>query len=110
MTNIYAQAYKLETEKGVQSFLKDFNRIAEARYYANDLSISDMLLDFEFAVEKALTGRQKEVIKLTYFEDLKQVDVANKLNLTQQTIQEHISNAVKNLATFHMLDKQREVE
>lgn len=105
--NKYEQAYKLENENGVTAFLNDYHKLSEARFYANDLSISDLLLDFHFAVEKALTDRQQEVIKLTYFKDMRQVDVAKELNLSQQTIQEHTAKAIKNLATYHMLLKQR---
>ncbi|MFR7272405.1 sigma factor-like helix-turn-helix DNA-binding protein [Streptococcus pneumoniae] len=106
--NKYEQAYKLETETGVTAFLNDYHKLAEARFFANDLSISDMLIDFGFAVDRALTDRQKEVVTLTYFQDLKQVDVAKTLGLSQQTVQEHTVKAIKNLATYHILLKQRE--
>lgn len=107
MTNKYEQAYKLETENGVTAFLNDYHKLAEARFYANDLSISDMLVDFDFAVQKALTERQQQVIKLTYYNDMRQVDVAKELNLSQQTVQEHTVKAIKNLATYHMIIKNR---
>jgi DNA-directed RNA polymerase specialized sigma subunit len=105
--NKYEQAYKLESENGVTAFLNDYHKIAEARFFANDLSISDMLLDFEIAVTKALTQRQQQVIRLTFFKDMRQVDVAKVLGLTQQTVQEHTAKAIKNLATYHLLIKQR---
>lgn len=108
MENKYEQAYKLETEKGVEAFLNDYPKLQEARFFANDLSISDMLIDFDTAIDKALTERQSQVIKLTYFKDMRQVDVANTLNLSQQTVQEHIKKATKNLATYHMLLKELE--
>ena len=105
--NRFEKAYKLDTEKGVQAFLTDFHKLEEARFYASDYSISDMLIDFEIAIKRALTSRQKEVVNLTYFKDMKQVDVASTLNLTQQTVQEHINKAIKNLATYHYIQKQR---
>lgn len=108
--NKYEQAYKLDTENGVTAFLTDYHKIAEARFYANDLSISDMLIDFEFAIKRALTERQLQVVKLRYFQDMRQVDVANVLNLTQQTVQEHTASAIKNIATYHMLIKKKEAE
>ena len=107
MTNKYEQAYKLDTESGVTAFLTDYPKIAEARFYASDFSISDFLLDFHFAVNKALTDRQKQVIELTYYKDMRQVDVARELNLSQQTVQEHTQKAIKNLATYHMILKER---
>jgi len=106
--NKYEQAYKLETENGVSAFLNDYHKISEARFYANDLSISDMLLDFDFAIKRCLTERQLQVIKLSFFQDLRQVDVASELKLTQQTVQEHITKAIKNIATYHMLLKRKE--
>lgn len=105
--NKYEQAYKLESESGVTAFLNDYHKLAEARFFANDFSISDMLIDFEMAVDRALTERQKQVIKLTYFKDMRQVDVARLLGLSQQTIQEHTVKAIKNLSTYHLLLKKR---
>ncbi|MDA2738421.1 sigma factor-like helix-turn-helix DNA-binding protein [Bacillus cereus group sp. Bc015] len=107
MTNKYEQAYKLETESGVTAFLNDYPKLAEARFYANDFSISDFLLDFHFAVNNALTERQRQVIELTYYKDMRQVDVARHLSLSQQTVQEHTVKAIKNIATYHMLLKER---
>ncbi|MDE1381205.1 sigma factor-like helix-turn-helix DNA-binding protein [Bacillus licheniformis] len=105
--NKYEQAYKLESESGVTAFLNDYHKLAEARFFANDFSISDMLIDFEMAVDRALTERQKQVIKLSYFKDMRQVDVAKVLGLSQQTVQEHTVKAIKNLATYHLLLKKR---
>ncbi|MCY8256411.1 hypothetical protein MOC12_20855 [Bacillus spizizenii] len=105
--NKYEQAYKLESESGVTAFLNDYHKLAEARFFANDFSISDMLIDFEMAVDCALTERQKQVIKLSYFKDMRQVDVAKVLGLSQQTVQEHTVKAIKNLATYHLLLKKR---
>jgi DNA-directed RNA polymerase specialized sigma subunit len=105
--NKYEMAYKLENENGVTAFLNDYHKLSEARFFANDLSISDMLIDFHYACKKALTERQQQVIELSYFKDMRQVDVARELNLSQQTIQEHTAKAIKNLATYHLLLKQR---
>lgn len=107
MVNKYEMTYKLETEKGVTAFLNNYHKMSEARFYASDLSMSDMLIDFDIAVKNALTERQQEIIKLTYFKDMRQADVARVLDLRQQTIQEHTKKAIKNLATYHMLIKQR---
>lgn len=103
--NKYEKAYRLESENGVSAFLNDYPRLRELRFYATDLSISDVLIDFEIAINKCLTIRQKEVIVLTYFKDIKQADVAERLNLSQQTVQEHAKKAIKNIATYHMLLK-----
>lgn len=107
--NKYEQAYKLHTEAGVTAFLNDYPKLKESRFYASDFSISDLLVDFEIAYNRALTERQKKVIELTYFKDMRQIDVAKVLNLTQQTVQEHIKKAIKNLATYHMLEKSKVV-
>jgi len=45
--NRYEQAYKLETEGGVTRFLEDVTKLQEARFYAADLAISDLLIDFQ---------------------------------------------------------------
>lgn len=106
----YENAYRLETEEGVEYFLNDYTKLAEARFYARDLSMSDMLLDFEFAMRKALTARQYEVIQLSYQKDNIQQVVAEIMGVSQQTVQEHIRKAIKNLATYHMLQKKRMME
>ena len=108
--NRFERAYKLHTESGVQAFLNDYSRLAEARFYASDYQISDFLLDFHLAFKKALTERQRQVIELTYFKDMRQVDVGKALNLTQQTVQEHTKKAIKNLATYHMLIRHKDSE
>lgn len=108
--NKWDHAYTMETEEGMEYFLEDYPKLAEQRFYARDLSISDLLLDFEFAMRKALTPRQYEVITLAYKEDLIQQDVAEKLGVTQQTVQEHVRKAIKNLATYHMLHKRKSGE
>jgi len=108
--NKYEQAYQLETEEGVTALLEDYHQLREARYWSNDLSISDLLLDFETALEKALTPRQKEIIETTYFLDRKQSEVAEILNITQQTVQEAVKKAIKRLAVYHQIEKDREEE
>ncbi|MHC5291110.1 hypothetical protein CHCC14819_0473 [Bacillus licheniformis] len=105
--NKYEQAYKLETIAGVTAFLNDYHKLAEARFYANDLYISDMLIDFDIACKHALTDRQRQVIYLSFVKDMRQVDVAKFLNLSQQTIQEHTAKAIKNLASYHLILKAR---
>lgn len=105
--NKYEQAYRLETEKGVKAFLHDYHKIKEARFFANDLTISDLLMDFDLALVRALTERQRQVIYFSYYVDMKQCDVAKRLGLTQQTVQEHRKKAIKNLATYHMLLKRK---
>lgn len=99
--NKYEQAYKLETEGGVTRFLEDVTKLQEARFYAADLAISDLLIDFDIAMKRALTERQRQVIQLSYFKDMKQSDVADVLGLTQQTVQEHRKKAIKNIAAYH---------
>lgn len=110
MGNKYEKAYKLDTIRGVTAFLNNYHKIAEARFFASDLSISDLLVDFDYALKKALTDRQREIITLLYFKDMRQEDVAKLLNLRQQTVQEHSQKAIKNLATYHMILKKKEVE
>lgn len=105
--NKFESAYKLESENGVRAFLSDYPNLREARYYATNLDMTDMLLDFDLALTKSLTDRQHDVVRLHFIEDMKQSDVAEFMGISQQTVQEHIRKAIRNLATYHMLEKKR---
>lgn len=104
--NKYEQAYDLTTIEGVESFIDDYPKLSNARFWANDFEISDMLMDFDIAIEKALTDRQRQVVKLSCA-DMIQVDIAKYLGVTQQTTQEHLKRAVIKIAEYHQKEKER---
>jgi RNA polymerase sigma factor (sigma-70 family) len=45
------------------------------------------------AVETALTGKQREVVELFFFEGLSQSEIARRLGVSQQVIQKRIYGA-----------------
>lgn len=49
---------------------------------------------------EVLTPRQREVFKMSREEELSHKEIAEKLNLSVYTVQEHISMALKNIRTF----------
>ncbi|MBN2307424.1 MAG: sigma-70 family RNA polymerase sigma factor [Candidatus Hydrogenedentes bacterium] len=50
----------------------------------------------EELIEAQLTGRQKEVIRLYYFQGLTQEDIAAQLELSQSTVSRHLFGTVRN--------------
>ena len=46
---------------------------------------------------KKLTGQQKKVIDCIYFDGMTEQDTAKKLNISQQTVNQHYQSALKKL-------------
>ncbi|PGB24784.1 hypothetical protein COM06_20005 [Bacillus toyonensis] len=78
--------YALDNPKSVDLFLRHLPYMDERRYNG-DYDASIVLLDLETAVANAdLTDRQRQVLRLVYFEDMKQRDVAISLGITAPTV------------------------
>ncbi|MEI4802001.1 sigma factor-like helix-turn-helix DNA-binding protein [Bacillus sp. FJAT-51639] len=79
------QEYALDNPKSIE-LLRHLLYMQERRYNG-DYAASDVLMDMETAVENAdLTDRQRQVLRLVYFEDMKQRDVAVLLGITAPTV------------------------
>jgi len=47
-------------------------------------------------IDEALTERQKEILRLYYFEDKTQEDIARTLDLSQSTVSRHLFGTLRN--------------
>ncbi|ANS49293.1 hypothetical protein BM86_08420 [Bacillus thuringiensis] len=79
-------SYALDNPKSIDLLLRHLPYMQERRFNG-DYAASDILIDLETAVAKAdLTDRQRQVLQLVYFEDMKQRDVAISLGITAPTV------------------------
>lgn len=80
------QEYALDNPKSIDLLLRHLPYMQERRFNG-DYAASDILIDLETAISKAdLTDRQRQVLRLVYFEDMKQRDVAISLGITAPTV------------------------
>ncbi|HDR7641315.1 RNA polymerase sigma factor [Bacillus wiedmannii] len=80
------QEYALDNPKSIDLLLRHLPYMQERRYNG-DYAASDVLMDVETAISNAdLTDRQRQVLRLVYFEDMKQRDVAVSLGITAPTV------------------------
>lgn len=80
------QEYALDNPKSIDLLLRHLPYMQERRYNG-DYAASDVLMDMETAISQAdLTDRQRQVLRLVYFEDMKQRDVAISLGITAPSV------------------------
>ncbi|ARO60166.1 Uncharacterized protein B5E38_2641 [Bacillus cereus] len=80
------QEYALDNPKSIDILLRHLPYMQERRFNG-DYAASDVLMDMETAISQAdLTDRQRQVLRLVYFEDMKQRDVAILLGITAPTV------------------------
>ncbi|PFS88261.1 sigma factor-like helix-turn-helix DNA-binding protein [Bacillus thuringiensis] len=78
--------YALDNPKSVDLLLRHLPYMRERRYNG-DYDASIVLLDLETAISNAdLTDRQRQVLQLVYFEDMKQTQVAVEMDITAPTV------------------------
>ena len=78
--------YALDNPKSIDLLLRHLPYMQERRFNG-DYAASDVLMDMETAISNAdLTDRQRQVLRLVYFEDMKQRDVAISLGITAPTV------------------------
>jgi len=67
----------------------------ERRYAMKDFYQSVMPAVQEI-IDANLTARQKEILRLYYFSDMTQEDIADSLQLTQSTVSRHLFGTTRN--------------
>ncbi|QUW39298.1 sigma-70 family RNA polymerase sigma factor [Bacillus cereus] len=78
--------YALDNPKSIDLLLRHLPYMQERRFNG-DYAACDILIDLETAISQAdLTDRQRQVLQLVYFEDMKQRDVAISLSITAPTV------------------------
>ncbi|MGH0964028.1 sigma factor-like helix-turn-helix DNA-binding protein [Bacillus cereus] len=80
------QEYALDNSKSIDLLLRHLPYMQERRFNG-DYAASDVLMDMETAISNAdLTDRQRQVLRLVYFKDMKQTQVAVEMGITAPTI------------------------
>ncbi|PRT35339.1 sigma factor-like helix-turn-helix DNA-binding protein [Bacillus wiedmannii] len=78
--------YALDNPRSVDLLLRHLPYMKERRFNG-DYDASIVLLDLETAISQAdLTDRQRQVLRLVYFEDMKQTQVAVEMGITAPTV------------------------
>lgn len=78
--------YALDNPKSIDLLLRHLPYMRERRYNG-DYDASIVLLDLETAISNVdLTDRQRQVLRLVYFEDMKQTQVAVEMGITAPTV------------------------
>lgn len=79
----------------IVSLIQNKDKISESRFYKADLVASDLLMDLEIVLEMAsLTDKQKYILENCWIKGYTQVEVAEKMGITQQMCEKH-SRAIK---------------
>ena len=78
--------YALDNPKSIDLLLRHLPYMQERRFNG-DYAASDVLMDMETVISNAdLTDRQRQVLRLVYFEDMKQTQVAVEMGITPPTV------------------------
>lgn len=81
--------------------LGDYHALVE-RQYAGDYDAVVILVDLATAIERAgLTDRQREALALVYEDDLSQVDTADRLGVSKQTVNRLVSVGLAKVARVY---------
>ncbi|ABY46783.1 sigma factor-like helix-turn-helix DNA-binding protein [Bacillus mycoides] len=90
--------YMLNTEEGVESLLKDVNKIRETAYTRGDMASIDLLVDLRHAIDKSgMTQKQRLAIELLYYKDLSVINVASIMNCDISTVSRHRKAGLKHI-------------
>lgn len=82
----------------IVSLIQSREKIAEARYYKEDLTASDLLMDLELIIQQArLTDKQAYILKKYWIEGYTQEEVAKTLGITQQMTEKHCKAVKKKI-------------
>lgn len=97
----FEAAYALDNAEGVKTLLSDYPKFV-SRKRLGEYEAAEVLLDLHNAIELAdLTERQREAIRLVYFEDLTQVEAGKRMGIAKQNVEAYISNAARKIADIY---------
>ena len=92
---IPAQSRYFENIPTEQSIWFETEEDRERRHAIKDF-FKSVLPVVEELIESSLTGRQKEVLRLYYFNDMSQEEIAEALALSQSTVSRHLFGTTRN--------------
>jgi RNA polymerase sigma factor (sigma-70 family) len=91
----------LDSPANLRILLSDYQALLN-RQYQGDYDAVVLLVDLRKAIEMAqLTGRQSEAIRLVYEEDLTQEEAGKRMGISQQAVDQHVSNAIEAIADIY---------
>lgn len=97
----YEARYALDSAEGVRLLLGEYHAL-RLRRFNGDTAASDILIDLATAIERAgLTDRQRQAVELVYFADMSQVDTAERLSVSKQTVNRLITVAAVKIARVY---------
>ncbi|WHX88944.1 sigma factor-like helix-turn-helix DNA-binding protein [Bacillus paralicheniformis] len=97
----FEATYALDNAEGVKTLLSDYPKFV-SRKRLGEYEAAEVLLDLHNAVELAdLTDRQREAIRLVYFEDLTQVEAGKRMGIAKQNVEAYISKAAEKIADIY---------
>lgn len=93
--------HALDSAEAVRLLLGDYNSLCQ-RQYAGDYDAVVILVDLATAIELAgLTDRQRQALALVYEEEYTQVETADELGISKQTVNRLISVATAKVARVY---------
>lgn len=96
-----AKYHALDDPQGVKQLLGDYNALVQ-RQYQGDYDAIVILVDLATAIERAgLTDRQRQALALVYEEEYTQVETADELGISKQTVNRLISVATAKVARVY---------
>ncbi|MCY7780057.1 DUF134 domain-containing protein [Bacillus haynesii] len=97
----FEAAYALDNAEGVKTLLSDYPKFV-SRKRLGEYEAAEVLLDLHNAIELAdLTDRQREVIRLVYFEDLTQVEAGKRMGISARAVRYFIEDATNKLVDIY---------
>ncbi|KKB72053.1 MULTISPECIES: sigma factor-like helix-turn-helix DNA-binding protein [unclassified Bacillus (in: firmicutes)] len=97
----FETTYALDNAEGVKTLLSDYPKFV-SRKRLGEYEAAEVLLDLHNAIELAyLTDRQREAIRLVYFEDLTQVEAGKRMGIGQDAVFKHIDAAADKIADIY---------
>ena len=86
-------------ERRVRKLLTNIYEIEERQYSRGDYGAVVTLIDFKEAERLSdLTERQREAIRLVFYEGFEQGEARLKMNVSQQAVSQFINAAIRNIA------------
>ncbi|WP_261381700.1 sigma factor-like helix-turn-helix DNA-binding protein [Bacillus licheniformis] len=97
----FEAAYALDNAEGVKTLLSDYPKFV-SRKRLGEYEAAEVLLDLQNAIDLAdLTDRQREAIRLVYFEDLTQVEAGKRMRVGKDSINHLINRAADSIADIY---------
>lgn len=81
--------------------LGDYNAL-KLRRFNGDYAASDILIDLDTAIDRAgLTERQRQALRLVYFDDLTQEEAGKRMGLAKDSVNHLINRAAKAITEIY---------